>query len=113
MTVKHLKKNKLIQDFFDERIDRLFPHLSNFRKDSISVHGKLDRNPHKEEYYVSLNVCLSSITLHSRETEVDLFRAVNSAVSSVIRQAEKLKTKLRRKNRKRRQNIPGNFNNVD
>lgn len=96
LAVRHFNKNKEIEDYFDERVSRLRHHLSNFKDDLIFIHGNLDRNPHKEEFYASVNVYLPSMTLHSRENAVDLLSAINLAFNAVIRQAEKFKAKLRK-----------------
>ncbi|MDD5352167.1 MAG: ribosome-associated translation inhibitor RaiA [Candidatus Omnitrophica bacterium] len=101
MSTKHFNKSKEIEDFFEERVDKLAQHLSRFQDEAVSLHGNLDRNPHKEEFYVSLNVRLPSATLYSKETAADLFIAINSAFNAIIRQAEKVKTKIRQKDRKR------------
>ena len=93
LNARHLKKNKLIQDFFDERISKLRHHLSHFEDDTIFIHGNLEKNPHKDKFYVSLSVHIPLTTLHARGYELDLFKAINTAFDSIIRQAEKIKAK--------------------
>mgnify|MGYP001578643011 FL=1 len=99
LTVRHMKNNKMVQDAFDGHVARLSNRLSHFNEESIFIHGNVDKNHHKEQYFCSLTVYLPSMTLHSRDSSFDLLRAVNAAFESIIRQAEKFKAKLRRGHR--------------
>lgn len=103
LTIRHMKSNKVIQDAFDEHIARLSNRLSHFNEESIFIHGNLDKNPHKEQYFCSLTVFLPSTTLHSRDSSFDLLMAVNAAFESIMRQAEKFKAKLRRGYRRKKE----------
>jgi len=96
LSLRNIDKNKAINDFFEERVDKLTKHLAHFKDENIHIHANIDKNPHKEEYYASMNVYVPSGTLHARSSSFDMFESMDEVVHSVIRQAEKFKAKLRK-----------------
>jgi len=100
-----MDKTQNIQDYFDERIYKLGHHLERFNDELIEIHATVERSVHREEYSVVLRAKILSVVLRSHERSRDLFLAMNTCFESFIRQAEKLKTKLRAKPKKRRRRI--------
>ena len=96
LTLRHFKKNKIVQTHFDDQVDRLLGRLSNFKEEAVFIHATVDKNPHKDHFSCSVTVHLPSMTLHAHDDQYDLFKAMNAAFSSLVRQAEKFKARLRK-----------------
>jgi ribosomal subunit interface protein len=101
LTVRHLENNDIIKGHFDERAERLKKHLEGFKDDLVYLHGTLEKNPHKEEFYATLSLFLPSIALHCREQGEDFGAAINTAFSDIARQVEKHIDKLNREKRRK------------
>jgi ribosomal subunit interface protein len=100
LTVTHLETNDLIKGHFEERARRLGKYLKRFKDDLTYLHGALDKNPHKDEFYASLSLYLPSVVLHCRERGTDYATAFNAAFLDMSRQIEKHKEKLIREKRR-------------
>ena len=100
-TVSHMQKNSIIRDHFEEKVSRLGKYLKRFKDDLVYLHGTLDKNPHKEEFYATLSLYLPSATLHCRERREDYASAMNLAFLDMARQIEKHKNKLNREKRRK------------
>ncbi len=100
-TVTHMEENAIIKDHFEDRVSKLDKYLKRFRADLVYLHGTLDKNPHKEEFYASLSLYLPSATLHCRERAEDSVTAMNLAFLDLARQIEKHKDKLNREKRRK------------
>jgi ribosomal subunit interface protein len=99
LTTHHMEDDSVIRDHFQERVERLKKYIMGFKDESIHLHGTLDKNPHKEEFYASLSLYLPSVVLHCREQGLDCVSALNSAFSDMIKQVKKRKEKLGRQRR--------------
>jgi len=102
LTVKNLEKTPQIEDYFDQHADKLSLHLERFNQDLIEIHGMIERNVHRDEFFVIITVKLLSVKLRSQESSRDVLKALNSGFESLIRQAEKLKARILRKNNRRK-----------
>ena len=100
LTVKNIKKTPQIEDYFNQQAGKLSCHLKKFNQDLIEVHGMIERNAHSDEFLVIVTVKLFSAKLKSQEGSKDIFSALSSGFESLIRQAEKLKTKIRRRDKR-------------
>ena len=100
-TVTHLESNEIIAGHFNDRAQRLGKYLKRFKDDLIYLHGALDKNPHKDEFYASLSLYLPSAVLHCRERGTDYASALNTAFLDMMRQIEKHKEKLIREKRRK------------
>lgn len=100
-TVRHMEKNSIVQDHFDDRVAMLSKHLKHFEDDLIYLHGTLEKNPHKGEFYASLTLYLPSLSIHSRERAEDFGLALSFAFADVVRQLEKQMDKRVREKRRR------------
>ena len=76
-------------------------YVKRFKDDLTYLHGALDKNPHKDEFYASLSLYLPSIVLHCRERGIDYASALNTAFLDMTRQIEKHKEKLIREKRRK------------
>ena len=102
-TVSHLEANDIIRGHFQEKAERVSAYLKRFKDDLVYLHGALDKNPHKNEFYASLSLYLPHVVLHCREAGEDFALAMNLAFSALARQIkkhkEKINTEKRRKSR--------------
>jgi ribosomal subunit interface protein len=96
----HMEDNSIIRDHFAERALKLQKYIGRFKDDLVYLHGSLDKNPHKEEFYASLCLYLPTKTLHCRETAGDSMSAVSKAYLGLTRQVEKLTDKLTKEKRR-------------
>lgn len=99
-TVRHLENNDIIKSHFEDRAAKLRQHLDRFKDDLIYLHGTLEKNPHKDEFYATLSLFLPSVALHCREQSGDFGSALNAAFTDLVRQAEKHIDKLNQKQRR-------------
>ena len=101
LAFSHMEDNSIIRDHFEERASKLQKYIKRFKDDLVHLHGSLDKNPHKEEFYASLSLYLPTATLHCREAAEDSMSAVSRAFLGLIRQAEKHTDKLIREKRRK------------
>ncbi len=99
--VSHIEENSIIRDHFQDRAMKLQKYLKRFKDELVYLHGTLDKNPHKVEFYSSLSLYLPSVTLHCRERAGDYALALNLAFLDIARQIEKHTDKLIREKRRR------------
>ena len=99
--VRHMDKNSIVQDHFDERVLMLSKHLKRFKDDLTFLHATLEKNPHKNEFYSTLTLYLPSVALHSREKDKDFGLALSFAFSDIVRQLEKHADKMGREKRRK------------
>ena len=99
--VSHVANNPEFEEHFQERVARLQKYVKRFRDELVYLHGTLDKNPHKEEFYASLSLYLPSGTLHCRERGENFVSALNAAFLDLARQIEKHKDKLISEKRRR------------
>ena len=97
---RHLENNEVIKSHFQERVGRLEKYLKRFREDLVYLHGTLEKNPHKDEFYATLSLFLPTVALHCRERGSDYSSALNNAFLDMGRQIEKHKEKLIREKRR-------------
>lgn len=97
---RHLEDNDIFKNHFEEKTVGLGKYLKRFREDLVFLHGTLEKNPHKEEFYATLSLFLPTIALHCREAGGDYSQAINLAFSDIARQIKKHKAKLIREKRR-------------
>jgi ribosomal subunit interface protein len=98
---RHLEESDIFKKHFEEKALKLGKHLKRFHEDLVYLHGMLEKNPHKEEFYATLSLFLPTTALHCREAGSDFSSAINSAFLDLGRQIEKHKSKLIREKRRR------------
>ena len=101
LAFSHMEENSIIRDHYADRASRLQKYIKRFKDDLVYLHGSLDKNPHKEEFYTSLSLYLPTATLHCREAAEDSMTAINKAFLGLIRQVEKHTDKLTKEKRRR------------
>jgi ribosomal subunit interface protein len=101
LAFSHMEENSIIRDHFTERSSKLQKYIKRFKDDLVYLHGSLDKNPHREEFYASLSLYLPTVVLHCREAAQDSMTAVNRAFLGLIRQAEKHTDKLTKEKRRK------------
>jgi ribosomal subunit interface protein len=100
-STRHLEDNDIFKNHFEEKALKLGKHLERFHGDLVFLHGTLEKNPHREEFYATLSLFLPTIALHCREAGEDFSSAINLAFLDMGRQIEKHKSKLIREKRRR------------
>jgi ribosomal subunit interface protein len=80
-----------------EKIESLRKYLKHFEEDVLHLHGNIEKNPHREEYFTSFNLYLPKMVLHCRAAEKRLEASVNRAFAELARQLDKQKTKFMRR----------------
>jgi ribosomal subunit interface protein len=101
LAFSHMEENSVIREHYEDRALRLQKYTKRFKDELVHLHGSLDKNPHKEEFYVSLTLYLPTTTLHCRESAEDALAAVNKAFLGLTRQVEKHTDKLTREKRRK------------
>jgi len=101
-TMSHVEEDQAaIKEYFDQGAAKVAKHLKRFKDDLTSLHGALDKNPHKkDEFFASLSLFLPSAAIHCRERGKDYCAAINAAFLDLARQIEKHKAKLTREKRR-------------
>jgi ribosomal subunit interface protein len=79
-----------------EKISKLGKHLEHFPSDTVHLHIALGRNPKKPLYTAALTLRVPSNILRSEKSSPDLIKALNEAVTALLRELESLKSQLRR-----------------
>lgn len=100
-TVRHLENDDIIKGHFEERASKLQKHVKRFKDELVYLHGTLERNPHREEFYATLSLFLPTLALHCREKGADYATALNFAFLDITRQVEKHIDKLNREKRRK------------
>ncbi len=100
-TARHVEKDSIITDYFHDRAAKLRSHLKRFKDELLYLHGTLEKNPHREEFYASLSLFLPTLALHCREKGTDYAMAINFAFQDITRQLEKHIDKLNREKRRK------------
>ncbi|PIY82396.1 MAG: hypothetical protein COY78_06890 [Candidatus Omnitrophica bacterium CG_4_10_14_0_8_um_filter_44_12] len=98
--VSHMEENSIIRDHFQDRAGKLQKYLKRYKDELVYLHGTLDKNPHKTEFFATLSLYLPSATLHCRERAGVYALALNLAFLDIARQLEKHKDKLSREKRR-------------
>lgn len=99
-TVRHLENDDIIKGHFEDRAEKLEKHVKRFKDDLVYLHGTLEKNPHREEFYATLSLFLPTLALHAREKGLDYATAMNFAFADIVRQIEKHVDKLNREKRR-------------
>ena len=97
---KHLEVTPDVRSFIEEKSDKLSRHLAHFPEDLLHLKVSLERNPHKEEYAARINLSMPQTVLKCSENAADLFTATKFAFASLIRRAEKLKSRSQQDKKK-------------
>jgi ribosomal subunit interface protein len=100
LAFSHMEENSILKDHFTDRADRLQKYVKRFKEELVSLHGALDKNPHKEEFYASLSLYLPTTTLHCREAAQDAIASITKAFLGLTRQVEKHTDKLTKEKRR-------------
>ena len=101
---------KDVRGFFFEKASKLEVYLKRFKEDLVTLHGSLEKNPHKDEFYATVSLYLPTGVLYCREDGEDPGSAINLVFLDIVRQIKKHKDKLNiEKRRLRKHPIKGRF----
>ncbi len=85
-----------IESVIEKKINHLKKLVQSFPDDTVHLQLTIERNSHRQEYYVSLNLFLPPETLHVSENDNSVLHSINLAMDHLEKQIIKLKSKLRR-----------------
>ena len=101
-----VKITKAMNDYVEEKLERLEKYLENSEKVSASVIVKVKGH----EQTVEITIPLKSFILRSEETKDDFYAAVDKTIDKLERQLRKNKTRLMSK--KVKQSYDFNFESI-
>ena len=85
-----------IESIIEKKTNHLGKLVQSFPDDTVHMQLTIERNFHRQEYYVSLNLFLPPETLHVSENDNNVFHSINLSMEHLEKQIKKLKSKLRR-----------------
>ena len=77
LVFSHMEESARARAAFNEKAGKIAKHLKRFGDDLVYLHAALDKNPHKEEFHVSLTLYLPTTTAHARERAPEYAAAFN------------------------------------
>lgn len=92
----HAGLRKEVEDETQHHVEKLNRLLKKYSPDLIKLHGCLDRNSHKSEFELSLNLELPTGTLHADSSAPDPRACVKIAFVEIEVQVKKHQQKLRK-----------------
>lgn len=95
LSYRNVEKSSAIEVLVDRHLSKLSKLLKTYAPELVHLHGTFDKNPHKPEYYLSLNLALPSGQIHSTGQGPDLPVTVRNAFAELRRQFKKHMEKLR------------------
>ncbi len=98
--IRHIDDEKTPKQYFEEKASKLLKHTKRFKDELVYLHGTLEKNPHREEFYATLSLFLPTVALHCREKGTDFALALSFAFQDITRQIEKHIDKLNREKRR-------------
>ncbi len=111
LSYKNLVKNGNLEEQFVKNIRKLERFLSSYQPDLVQLHATLEKNPHKEEYYISLNLALPTGQLHATgegsDTQVSTRRAFEELRTQLGKHIGKLRHDYQWKRKRGRSGAAG------
>ena len=95
LSYRNVEKTGAVEELVQRHLNKLSKLLKTYKPELIHLHGTFDRNSHKSEYYLSLNLGLPSGQIHCTGQGQDLPVAVRNAFAELRRQFKKHMEKLR------------------
>lgn len=95
-------KDSHIRDCFYEKAEKIEQYLKRFKDELVHMHGAIEENPHKEEFFATISLYLPTGVLYCRKSDDDYAGAINEAFLDLVRQLKKHKDKLNREKRRMR-----------
>ena len=95
LSYRNVEKSAAIEELVDRHLNKLSKLLKTYAPELVHLHGTFDKNPHKPEYYLSLNLALPSGQIHCTGEGSSLPVAVRNAFAELRRQFKKHMEKLR------------------
>lgn len=100
LNYKNLRNSSDLEEFVNKRIERLGEHLQEVHEDLLHLHGTLEKNPHRDEFYSIFSLYLPHTVFHCRAKANDIFSTINFGFDKLIAQIEKRRSRF--KSRKKR-----------
>ncbi len=111
LSYKNLVRNGSLEEQFAKHIKKLKRLLSSYDPDLVQLHATLEKNAHKEEYYVSLNLALPTAQLHATgegsDTRVSTRRAFEELRTQLGKHLGKLRHDYQWKRKRGRAGVAG------
>lgn len=95
LSYRNVEKSLAIEALVQRHLSKLNKLLRSYAPELVHLHGTFDRNSHKPEYYLSLNLALPSGQIHCTGQGPDLPFTVRKAFVELRQQFKKHMEKLR------------------
>lgn len=95
LVTENLPENQLLQKKIRVKITKLEKHLVHFPEGTVHLHIALGRHREKEYYTARLTLRVPSNILHFEKSADDVIKAFDDALEALLRELEKLQSKLR------------------
>lgn len=103
--IKNLVLNEFVERKINEKIAKLEEHLKHFPKDACRIHIQLEHNARKPLSTAALTLNIPSHTLRSTKSAKTVVTALEASSKVLMREVEKIKSRLRDENLLRRRRI--------
>lgn len=103
ISFKNLEKSEFLDNVLDKDIEKIQRKVQIFRKDDpIHVAVTLEKSHHREEYTCSAHIYLPQRVIRADEKDKRASAAINSTFSALGKQLDKIKYKVEKHLRKRK-----------
>ncbi len=98
LVTKRLRPHGQLLNKLDEKVQKLAKHIEHFPPDAVQLQVRIESQPRKTTFDVSLTLQLPSNTLRASKSGPDPIPAVDQAIKVLLREVAVLKAALRHEN---------------
>lgn len=95
LSYRHVEKSDFVEEQVHRHLSKLNKLLESYAPELVQLHGTFDKNPHKAEYYLTLNLSLPTGHIHVTGEGPDLTVAARRAFGDLRQQFKKHMSRLR------------------
>lgn len=95
LSYRHVEKSEFVEQLVARHLTKLSKLLETYAPELVHLHGTFDRNSHKAEYFLTLNLGLPTGHIHVTGKGPNLTAAVRQAFVDLRQQFKKHMSKLR------------------
>ncbi|MCD6539105.1 MAG: HPF/RaiA family ribosome-associated protein [Candidatus Omnitrophica bacterium] len=102
VSFKNMEKSEYLEDIISKDVEKIKKRIRMFKsEDPVHLSLHLEKNPHKEQYSVAVNLYLPRKVLKAEEKYESVVLAINKSFLALIKQLDKHKALLERHLRKK------------
>jgi len=102
VSFKNMEKSEYLEDIINKDVEKIKKRIKMFKsEDPVHLSLHLEKNPHKEQYSVAVNLYLPRKVLKAEEKYGSVVLAINKSFLALIKQLDKYKALLERHLRKK------------